>query len=388
MTSRHSLMQKFFDSMRFRLFERPARLAQRRARSGKTIAVEVTQNGNRVDIQGDGIDIYFAAEGDIAFPSKFDASFSVWALLPKAMEEGFDIHINQPIDPQVAANAELLSQVWEMWVPNVYRSVKVRGQGEWTRTPRNRLPLVQLYSGGVDSTFSILKNRNPKDRGFVVTLSRFHKVRLQNIAGLIAQTDPLLRHLNYSRLIITNNVRHRRLTLTHGITLASCLFFLSDLFEQGTLAADSTNAMDMAEWPWGNNHVTNKYFTGSDFAVRTVGAEVGRTEKIAAIAKAGIDLRCLSVCQTNVMPSNCGICPKCVRTKANFLIATGNIPEIFMDGSLDARLMREMIHPRTELFDLYFYASRHGSLDRIPALSSLVEEYRSGRLKAALVRQR
>ena len=374
-------MQRLLESLRFRLFERPSRLAARRGRKGKTIAFEVTQDGNRVDIQGDGISIYFAADGTIAFPSKIDASFSVWALLPKAMEDGFDIHVKYPIDPKVAANAELLSQVWEMWRPDLFRSVKVRGQGEWTRAPRNRLPLVQLYSGGVDSTYSILKNREAKDRGFVVTLSRFDQVKLRNFADLIARTDPLLRQLNYDRLLITNDVRHRHFSFTHAITLASCLFFLSDLFDEGTIAADSTYQSEFAIWPWGNNHFTNGFFAGSDFVVRTVGSEAGRTEKIAAIAEAGIDLQCLSFCrEKNAIPSNCGICDKCITTKAMFLIATGGIPSIFIDNSFDEGSLRRLLDKRTErvdVFNMYFYAKRHGLLDRIESLSSVVEEGRT-----------
>ena len=374
-------MQKLLESLRFRLFERPSRLAARRGRKGKTIAFEVVQNGNRVEIQGDGISIYFTADGTIAFPSRFDASFSVWALLPKAMEDGFDIYIKQPLDPKVAANAERLSQVWEMWLPDRYSSVKVRGQGEWARTPRNRLPLVQLFSGGVDSTYSILKNRDSKNPGFVVTLSRFDKVKLKNYAGLIAQTEPLLKHLNYTRLIITNNVQHRHFSFTHAITLASCLFFVSDLFDAGTIAADSTYQSEFAIWPWGNNHFTNGFFTGTDFAVRTVGSEAGRTEKIAAIADAGIDLRCLSFCrEQSAMPSNCGICDKCITTKAMFLLATGSIPEIFLDNSFDEGSLRTLLDKRTErvdVFNMYFYAKKHGLLDRIESLESVVEEGRT-----------
>jgi hypothetical protein len=374
-------MQKLLRSTRFRLFEKRLRRAQRRARRGKTITFEVTQNENRVDIQGNGIDIYFAAEGDIPLPSKIDATFSVWALLPKAMEEGFDIHISQPIDPQVAANAELLSQVWEMWVPNLYHSIKVHGQGEWTRTPRSRLPMVQLYSGGIDSTFSILENRNPKNRGFVATLCRFDKLMLRDAARLIAQTDPLLKHLNYGRLLIRNNVKHRRFAFTHALTLASSLFLLSDLFEEGTIAADSTYASEFAIWPWGNNHFTNGYFVGSDFTVRTVGSEFGRTEKIAAIAGSGIDLHCLTFCrEKNVIPSNCGICDKCITTKAMFLIATGDIPRIFMDNSFDERCLRKLLDRRDErpdVFNMYFYAKRHGLLDRIESLAGIVEEGRT-----------
>lgn len=348
---------------------------KRPTRTGQMVAFDLTQDGNTITVENDGTCLHFDVDG-IELPSETDASFAVWALLPMAMEEGFNLHINQPIDPKVAANAERLSQIWEMWVPSRYRSTSVSGQGNWSRAPRVRLPQVQLFSGGIDSTFSILENRNSQNRGVVATVCGIDKTEETNFAPLIAKTEPILKYLNCSRILIRTNAKRKPSSLTHGLTLASCLFLLSDLFDQGTLAADSTRAMDLVEWPWGNNHVTNEYFAGSDFAVRTVGVEVGRTEKIASIARAGIDLRALSFCRTSVIPSNCGTCPKCIRTKAMLLITTGSIPEIFIDNSLDERLMRRMIHPRTELFDLYVYAKKHGSLNKIPSLVSLVEESR------------
>lgn len=124
---------------------------------GQTIAFDITQDGNDVTIRGDGIDLRFGVEG-ITLPPQADPSFAVWALLPRAMQEGFNFHINQPIDPKVAANAELVSQIWEMWVPNLYRSVRVSGEGDWSRSVVDRRPVVHLFSGGIDLTFSILKN--------------------------------------------------------------------------------------------------------------------------------------------------------------------------------------------------------------------------------------
>ena len=353
------------------------RRKDRPSRVGETVAFEITQNGNSVSVEADGIDVYFGVEG-IGLPSESDASFAVWALLPMAMEEGFNLHINRPIDPQVAANAKHLSQIWEMWVPSRYRSISISGQGEWPRPPRVRIPQVELFSGGINSTFSILRNRKSQNRGVVATVCGIDKTTDTNLAALAAKTEPILKQLNCTRIFIRTNAKRKPSSLTHGLTLAGCLFLLSDLFEQGTIAANSTRAMDLAEWPWGNNHVTNEYFAGTDFAVRTVGLEVGRTEKIASIIRAGIDLRALSFCRKNVIPSNCGTCPKCVRTKAMLLITTGRIPpDIFIDNSLDERLLRRMIHPRTELFDLYCYAKEHGSLGRIPSLVSLVEECRA-----------
>ena len=299
-----------------------------------------------------------------------------------AMEEGFNLHINRPIDPLVVSNAERLSQIWEMWLPNRYRSIGVSGRGEWSRTQGARLPRAQLFSGGIDSTFSLLSNRDRQKLGFAVTACGIDKVDHKNLAELIAKTEPVLQTLNYKRIVVSNNVKRHPSSITHAFTLSSSLFLLSDLFEEGTLSSDWTHASDMVVHPWGNNHITNEYFVGSDFRVRTLDGTIGRTQKIAAITAAGIDLHYLSFCRNSkVIPLNCGTCTKCIRTKAMFLVATDSIPEIFIDNSFDESLMSKLVgrrNERVELFDLYFYAKRHGSLSKIPGLSAIIEQCRTG----------
>jgi len=349
-------------------------------RMKQTVAFDVAQDGNRIDIQSDGLDACFAVEG-ISLPPNADPSFAVWGLLPLAMEEGFDLCINQPIDPEVAANAERLSRIWEMWVPSRYRSVKVSGGGGWSEVRHPRLPLVHLFSGGIDSTFSLLRNQDPKGNGFAATVCGVDLIEESNLARLVDKTEPLLKSLGYRRIIIRNDVHREPSALTHGFTLASCLFLLSGLFEEGTIAADSTHVEDMATVPWGTNHVTNEYFAGSNFSVRTVGADMRRTEKIAAIAAAGLDLHSLSFCRKrHTLPANCGTCRKCIRTKAMFLVATGNIPEIFVDSSFNDTLMKRTFQKyshRVHLFDIYFQAKDRGIENEVPGLAALMDKYRS-----------
>ena len=130
-------------------------------RIGETIAFDIAQDGNEIAARGDGIEVNFAVEG-IDLPPKADANFAVWGLLPLAMEEGFNLHINRPIDPLVAANAERVSEIWETWVPNRYRSIKVSGEGGWSRGPSKRQNWVQLFSGGID--FDLFSLEEPRRR--------------------------------------------------------------------------------------------------------------------------------------------------------------------------------------------------------------------------------
>jgi hypothetical protein len=353
----------------------------RPSRAGETIAIDVIQKGNSVAIEGDKLVVHFSVEG-MDLPPDIDPSFAVWALLAPAMEGGFNFHFNRPIDPVVAANAQRLTRIWEMWVPSRYRSIKVSGEGEWSRKPRDRLPRVQLYSGGCDSTYAILRGRDPVKRGYVATIYGLDYARDKGdsdaFAKLLAKTEPLLEALNYQRIIIRTDASRLPQRLTHAFTLASCLFLLSDLFAEGLLAADLTPPQDAVAFPWGSNHITNPYLAGSDFAVRTIGAEIGRTAKLAAIAATQY-LPFLACCrQRDSAPVNCGVCWKCVQTKAMLLAATGSIPDIFRNGTLDECLMQNFKPDkyRAELFDLYGYAKDRGVVDVVPGLERLVEQSR------------
>ena len=79
------------------------------------------------------------------------------------------------------------------------------------------------------------------------------------------------------------------------------------------------------------------------------------------------------------MPENCGVCKKCIRTKAMFLATTGRLPDIFLDTAFDAELMQKFLvkgHERTYVFDLYFYLKDRDRLDAVPGLLDLVDHYR------------
>jgi hypothetical protein len=348
-------------------------------------SIQVFQESNRLTVQAGEIEQNYSVEG-LTLPPNADASFAVWGLMPWAMEKGCNLHFTQPIDPQVAANAERASQIWEMWLPDRYRSIQIGSEGVWKRPVRQRSSRLQLFSGGVDSVFAALNRppqastgHAPSQKTCLVTVNGIDKVADTNFDALLNKTHPLLKALNCERAIIRTDAKRDPSELTHGFTLASCLFLCSDLFEEGILAADWTHAADFSVHPWGSNHVTNALFAGSDFAVRTVSAELGRTEKIEAIVAAGIDLNHLSFCRRlKAIPENCGTCQKCIRTKAMFLVVTGEIPSIFLDNTFDETFLSKLVdlrNERVELFDLYFFAKERSLLHRLPSLPKVIEAF-------------
>lgn len=357
--------------------------AKSRGRIGDTLTFRVTREANSVGVHGEGLSVRFDVDG-IELPETVDASFAVWSILPAAMAAGFNVHIAHPIDPVVADNAEHLTRIWEMWIPSRYRSVAVSGESGWQRTSKQRLPRVDLYSGGVDSTYSIQQSASSEQRGYALTVRgldyRSKNASADRFPQLIAKTKSLLDKLNYQQIVVATDARFDPLSFTCNFTLASCLFLLSDLFEAGTIAADQSLDQDMVTFPWTNNYVTNRYLAGTDFAMRQVGTDLTRTEKSAVIAEKQVALPYLSFCRKPaILPANCGRCAKCIRTKIMFAAATGQIPDLFIDDAFGEEIVKRLEiggRGRADLFEVYHYAKAHGRIDAVPGLLDLVEACR------------
>jgi hypothetical protein len=89
-------------------------------------------------------------------PKEADPSFAIWALLPLAMTSGANLHIDAEIDPTVIENAQALSRVWEMWTPGRFSAVNITSSGSRNYSNKGNLEELQLFSGGVDSTYALL----------------------------------------------------------------------------------------------------------------------------------------------------------------------------------------------------------------------------------------
>jgi hypothetical protein len=317
----------------------PRRGSARAASPRAPLSLKILRSGNTVRLVGGDVDVFVTVEG-IDLPDPLDASFAAWFALPIAMQRGCDLHIEAPLDPVVAANAEKLSTIWQMWVPNRFSAVRVTGEA-WHPKQGFRGDGLMLYSGGVDSTSALLSGSGG-GLSHVLTIqgSDFSMAREAAFSRLLERTAPLLERLNLRRFILRTNVRRhvRALEYTHGFILAGSLFVFRDLFSKGCFAADYTPEMEMLVFPWGTNRVTNAYFAGSDFTVQTVDGGTTRTGKVRRIAEDALACSTLSLCRNDdIKPDNCGRCRKCLLTKMRFQAVAGRVPPIFRDSTLTAR---------------------------------------------------
>ena len=344
----------------------------------------IKQTGNKVEVHGGDLAITYEVFG-MDLPEMADVSFAIWHLVPQAMVSRSSIHIKGVVDPLVIRNAKRLSRIWEMWAPTRFREVKISADEMLSPSRQARGRDIVFFSGGVDSTFYLL-NRGQRPRGGHVLTIHGMDYKFEDsdrFSELIDKTTPLLRNLNYKRVIIRTNAASysQGARLTHGFTLSGCAFLLGDLFDEAILAADYTWEQDMVSFPWGTNHVTNRHLSGTDFKIETGSMEWTRTEKVEAIAKNHIACDSISFCVNyDMRPHNCGKCSKCIRTKAMFIASTGSVPAIFKDASLvEADLQGIDLPDRNEyahFADLFLHARARGNLHKLPGLEKAMTEFR------------
>jgi 7-cyano-7-deazaguanine synthase in queuosine biosynthesis len=268
-------------------------------------------------------------------------------------------------------------------MPSVFRPANIRftSQAPTGRSLPGRDLL--LFSGGVDSTYNLLRRHRAGLKQDLLTVHGLDyrmgdDCRFEN---LIEKTNPIVQATGSSeRLLIRTSLfqayqreKISHIGILHGFVLAACLFLVRSDFRSGEISADYSREQEPLVFPWGTNSITNKLFANSTFRMETACLDVTRSEKMQALSDSPEALSSLTFCRTyDVRPHNCGLCSKCIRTKAMFLATTGTIPAIFNELQLppDPLALINLGSPSERAFflDLASTAEARGTTHLIPGL--------------------
>lgn len=341
----------------------------------------------RVCTDDDGIDI----ELDEQVRRGLDRhDFAAWLMLPLAMRQNADLHVEGRGSTDTVRNAGRLAEIWSRWLPGHFRPVKVSfsdlydaGADEPGRGD------LCLYSGGIDSTYALLKRFRAGQRQALLTIHGmdYRHADEDRFAELVRKTSSFAALVGTERFFVRTNAydayKKHRVNLNgadigHGFVLAGMGFLFSGLFGRVVLAADYRLDQQFAVHPWGTNAATNPCFDDGRFRLHTEGDDVTRAEKGPLLASCEEALASLTFCvDYRARPHNCGRCQKCVRTKTMFLAATGRLPALCLDNSLPPDCLSAFDlakkHQRAFFFDLYETACRNGTVDAIPGLQAAHE---------------
>ena len=344
--------------------------------------VSVQQTANRIEAHGSEEVISFDFI-NITLPPLRDYTFAAWLFLPWAMVKGENIEIDGPVDPIAAENIRRFSSAWELWDPRKYHTVIASGTHEPPPVNKKRREEFVFYSGGLDSTDMLLQLGKRQEKTVALTVQGFDysPTAEDQFADLRNKVTPLLNHLNYEHVFVRVSKICGALH-SWALQLAGVGFLFSETFERGIFAADYNWEQDMLAFPWGLNHVTNRYMTGRDFGIYPQCEDSTRTMKAENVARDPLGLQAASFCKRRELrPANCGTCSKCIRTKAMFAVTLGKQPDIFLDADFGPDFLDQIdLDDRKEqafFIDLCQIAIQRGTLQSIEGLAEKYHNFKN-----------
>ncbi len=207
--------------------------------------------------------------------------------------------------------------------------------GTAPRFPAEPPRAAVFLSGGLDSLFSIARNRDRYPAGHPASFR--DAIVLEGYIFAPADRSPrsedywrrtrratsdVARAANLEPIFVRTNLRTLDDDFTffgakyHSAALAAVAHLLSRRISAASIAAD----LDVPKVrPWGSHPVLDPLYSGSALAVLHDGIETSRIEKAARIAAWPEGLASLMVCTRGPLESgslNCGRCEKCLRTLA------------------------------------------------------------------------
>jgi len=306
------------------------------------------------------------------------------------MRRNADIFIQGTGSRITAENAQKISQIWESWMPSHFNAVNVTFS-DICSPERFKLNSKNLcfYSGGVDSTYSILgrcKNNLEQDLLTVHGMDyrygdddRFDK--------LVEKTNPFREKCSNELIFVKTNIYdiynkydvNTKVThVGHIFSLSGSAFLFSEHYSNISIAADYRLDQQFQVHPWGSNSATNMLFNDGTSFLLTDDDNVTRSEKMTSLLDSKEFLSTLSFCvDYNFRPNNCGLCSKCMRTKLMFFASTGIVPDIFKSLEINSDAIESIDltkkSERAFFLDLYGCAKKNGRLDEMPYLKVAFE---------------
>jgi hypothetical protein len=286
----------------------------------------------------DALQIFFEIGGAVVPPRVRRDDFLVLALVFFAMRRGFNLHIDGAVSSQLLINLEEFQRAWAMWVPKVYRPIRITAREELGNdAPTVERVAVAAFSGGVDATFAMVRHvidSPARDRCRIATAVLVHgfDIDLKHDAAFRQARDNA-REMTAAMNVPLSTVRTNWRELGRGFWehefgagLSACLALFGEVANLGLMGSDED--YEHFVLPWGSNPVTNHLLSSAGFRNLTEGGALTRTAKVRIIASLPDLTDRLRVCwQGPQTGSNCGRCEKCTRTKLNFLANDLAIPK-------------------------------------------------------------
>ncbi|TWT19945.1 hypothetical protein FQY83_09255 [Luteimonas marina] len=271
-------------------------------------------DGARLHALVDGRELWFHVPARLSPVLRADP-FLAAALLP-AMRSCRPIAIDPslPVSPALLAGIARLQSIFRLWFEWAH-PVEITG-GTPEPAPESH-GVGALFSGGVDSSFTLLDNQHQIDNLlFVDRVDTGKKFNSSAYHSALPAMQHVARHFGAELLEASTNAKE----FSHGYgidwhdAMGGCFSALAMSCRFAELKfPSSTPWLDLA--PLGTHPVTDPLWSTETTKIVHHGSEHLRIEKLARLAGSPVIMDNLRVCmQGNA--GNCGKCEKCLRTMA------------------------------------------------------------------------
>ena len=315
--------------------------------------------------------------------------FAAFLFLPIAMARGENLMVCGSGSAVATKNLRKLADSWAVMVPEMYSPIAVDFEAERSLRVLSSDRKLMFYSGGVDSTFALLRQFERGESVDLLTLQGMEYRLSKDVEFDAAEkkTDIFARDKAGSREFMKTDAYYTYKTygvsgqMSHVFLLASSGFIYSSRYRSSVISSDFSCAQQFLAFPVGSTFATNQLFDAGDFHLDTEGEDVSRAEKCKFIGINESAIQGLSFCgRGRFRPENCGKCSKCVRTKVMFVASLGVVPSgVFIDSTLSARDVRMEMSSKEGVdfafvIDAYIAARKSGYLGRLPGLVKKYEK--------------
>lgn len=241
-------------------------------------------------------------------------------LIP-AMRVGGEVSV-ESASPRLLANVSEIQKIFRCWDPTL-NEVRVTA-GATTRDERVGDRVAAFFSGGVDSFYTTLRNREEITdliflHGFDFSLDQSQVRRRASRAAreVAAALRKNLIEVETDYRDHVGSFLHWR--LLHGAALAVVALLLQRSVRRLLIASTHSYRRLI---PFGSHPLLDPLWSTEGIEIVHDGADSVRPQKVAYLAESSVAMRHLRVCWQNTDGEyNCGRCAKCLRTMVNLRVA-------------------------------------------------------------------
>ncbi len=276
----------------------------------RDIAISIDGRTQEISADVGGTSIWFRVP--LTVPLFLRSEPFVAAALLEAMYTGQDIEIacDVPFSNQLFESLEYLQGIYRCWNEEL-KTINIITSLTSSREERDEVG--SFFSAGVDSSYTLMQHRDEITN--LIIMDAFDQPCAEDIWSDYVEKQTVFAEAHGKQLIsVQTNVRQyaedKKISweFMHGLILSTVggLFGFRKIFVPSTYSYRDL-------FPWGSHPLTDPLWSTENVRIVHDGAGSRRWEKMKKLTECPEILDNLRICWRSKV-SNCGVCPKCIRT--------------------------------------------------------------------------